>query len=236
MATTATVRVGERVYEVDEDVPFTFGRGETCAVSFDPDDTGISRLAGSVEREAGTWWLVNRSTVRPLAVVDELGLRSVLAPGRRMALEAPVTVVVDGSRGQHVLAVSVPDLAGRFGRDGHDGAAGAVEAVEASAGKSTAMGEGVLINDADRQALVALFAGYLEDHPRHDPHPKSYAAAAARLGWPRTTLVKRVEYVRTRLTNAGVPNLMGWNALANLAEYVLTTGLITKDDLALLRR
>ena len=56
---------------------------------------------------------------------------------------------------------------------------------------------------------MALFAGYLEPFPRYDPHPKSYADAAARLDWPRTTLVKRVEYLRTRLTNAGVPNLLG---------------------------
>ena len=102
-----------------------------------------------------------------------------------------------------------------------------------TAGLPTAVGEGVLVNDADRLALVALFAGYLEEHPRHDPNPKSYAAAAARLGWPRTTLVKRVEYLRTRLDAAGVPGMMGWNAMTNLAEYVLTTGIITKDDLAL---
>jgi hypothetical protein len=226
--TAATVTIGGTVYEVGEADAFTFGRGETCTVTLDPDDTGISRLAGSVEHEAGTWWLVNRSTVRPFAVIDELGLRSVLAPGRRMALEAPATVVIDGSRGKHVLAVA-----------GVAGAAGADRTTERPLhppdSKPTATGEGVLINDADRLALVALFAGYLEQHPRHDPYPKSYSAAAARLGWPRTTLVKRIEYLRTRLTNAGVPNLMGWNALNNLAEYAITTGLITKEDLALLR-
>jgi hypothetical protein len=26
---------------------------------------------------------------------------------------------------------------------------------------------------------------------------------------------------------------MGWNAMSNLAEYVITTGIITKDDLPL---
>ena len=84
--------------------------------------------------------------------------------------------------------------------------------------------------------MVALFAGYLEDPPRYDPYPKSYAAAAARLGWPRTTLVKRIEYLRTRLTNAGVPNLTGWNALPNLAEYAITARLISKEDLRLIGR
>ena len=35
---------------------------------------------------------------------------------------------------------------------------------------------------------------------------------------------------------AAVPNPTGWNALNNLAEYALTTGLITREDLSILRR
>ena len=46
--------------------------------------------------------------------------------------------------------------------------------------------------------------------------------------------VERVEYLRTRLTNAGVPNLLGENALPYLAEWALATGLISRVDLALL--
>ena len=201
---------------------FTFGRAEECDGVLDPDDVGISRLAGSVVHEGSVWWLVNRSGSRPLTVIDELGLRSLLPPGRRVALETSVTVVVEGSAGEHALAVAVT---------------GTVPAVDGgdppAAGLPTKVGEGVLVNEADRLALVALFAGYLEEHPRHDPNPKSYAAAAARLGWPRTTLVKRIEYLRSRLDAAGVPGMTGWNALNNLAEYVLTTGIVTKSDLRL---
>jgi hypothetical protein len=221
----AIVTVGERTFEVTPDSRFTFGRSDTCTACLDPEDVGISRQAGSVELEAGTWWLVNRSTARPLAVVDdELGFRSLLAPGRRMAVEAPVTVVVDGSRGQHALKLKVPT------------GNGVAVPAEPRDGRSTAIGTEVVISEADRLALVALFAGYLEDYPRHDPHPRTYEAAAKRLGWPRTTLVKRVEYLRTRLQSAGVPNMTGWNALANLAEHVIAAGLLTKEDLRLLRR
>lgn len=221
----ATVRTGEALHALAAGTPFTFGRAETCTVVLDPDDVAISRLAGAVEHDAGTWWVVNRSTARSLAVVDELGFRSVLPPGRRWAVEGPVRVVVDGSRASHTLRVEVPVPETGPGDD-----------ATVAPGVPTSVGEGVLVTDADRLALVALFAGYLEDPPRHDPYPKSYAAAAARLGWPRTTLVKRVEYLRTRLTAAGVPNLVGWNALAGLAEYALTTGLITKADLRLIGR
>jgi hypothetical protein len=218
----ATVTVAGVVHPLREDEPFTFGRSGDCTVCLDPADTGISRRAGSLEHEGGTWWLVNRSSLRPLAVTDELGFRSVLAPGRRLAVEAPARVTVDGTTASHVLAVTVP----RAG-----------EAAEpAAVGLATSVGEGVLVSEADRAAMVALFAGYLEDPPRYDPYPKSYAAAAARLGWPRTTLVKRIEYLRTRLTNAGVPNLTGWNALPGLAEYAITARLISKDDLHLIGR
>ena len=95
---------------------------------------------------------------------------------------------------------------------------------------TAAAGE-VVISDQDRLALAALFAGYLEPFPRYDPHPKTYADAASVLGWPRSTLVKRIEYLRTRLTNAGVPNLLGDNALDHLAEWALTSGVLTRSDL-----
>jgi len=213
--------------EVAQDRVLTFGRALSCEVVLDHDDTAISRTAGSLAHESGTWWLSNTSAVRPLGVIDELGLRSVLAPGRRLAVEAPLTVTVEGARQTHTVrlvpAAAVP-------------AAGSPPAADpAPDGLPTRMGGEVLVSAADRQALVALFAGYLEEPPRHDPNPRSYAAAASRLGCPRTTLVKRVEYLRTRLTAAGVPGLTGWNALWGLAEWALTTGTITKEDLGTLR-
>ncbi|MGH3991410.1 MAG: hypothetical protein ACRDSN_02990, partial [Pseudonocardiaceae bacterium] len=124
----------------------------------------------------------------------------------------------------HTLEVHAPPPAGPTPEDA------------ALPGTPTSIGEEVLIRAPDRLALVALFSGYLEDGPRYDPYPKTYAAAAARLGWPRPTVLRRIEHLRTRLDKAGVPNMMGWNALTNLAEYVLTTGIITKDDLRLIHR
>ncbi|HEY8458670.1 MAG TPA: hypothetical protein VIL34_23985 [Actinopolymorphaceae bacterium] len=224
MTTQVTVSFGEKSYELAAGETLTFGRSPDCTICLDPDDAAISRCAGALVFEGQTWWLVNRSSVRPLSVIDDLGLRSVLAPGRRIAIEHPVRVVVDGTNGKHRLAIDA-------------------EAVEVSMrtnevlrGEPTATDERVLISPADRLAMVALFAGYLEDGPRHDPHPRTYEAAAARLGWPKTTLIKRIEYLRTRLDKAGVPNMTGPYALVNLAEYVISRGLITRADLQLLRR
>lgn len=223
------IQVAGTDHRVRPDVRFTFGRAESCTVCLDPDDPAISRLAGAVEHAGGVWWLVNTSTSRQLAVVDELGLRSVLTPGRRIPVEGRLRVIVDGAPRDNGVTRSHELVL-------HGPAPATDPAAPAATGVPTVFGQQVRINDEDRRALVALFAGYLLEGADYDPNPRSYAAAAARLGWPRTTLVKRIEYLRTRLTNAGVPNMQGWNALAALAEYVLTTGLITRDDLRLIGR
>lgn len=221
MAAGATVTVRGEELSVEPGGSFTFGRALDCTVCLDPDDRGISRLAGSVDGAGGEWFVTNRSASRPLAVVDPLGFRTVLAPGRRMAVDERVSVVVEGQVRRHELVVAAP---------------GAPPAPVDAPGKGieTEMGRGVTYSDEDRLALVALFAGYLAPFPRHDPRPRSYADAAERLGWPRTTLVKRIEYLRTRLLRAGVPNLQGDRALEALAEHVIATGEITRADLSLL--
>jgi len=211
------------VVRLNEDERFVFGRSKDCTLCLDPEDTGISRLAGTVEFEHGTWWISNSSRTRPLMIIDDLGFRSVLPPQRRMAVLSETQVLVEGTRRQHSLRIEVetPRRA---------------EPTDDQPGVPTAVGIEVAISAADRLAMVALFAGYLEDPPRYDPYPKSYAAAAARLGWKRTALVKRIEYLRIRLDAAGVPNMKGFSALTNLAEYAISRGLITRRDLALLRR
>ena len=221
MSGALRVVVAGAQFDVPAGGSLTFGRGQGCTVVLDPDDVGISRVAGSVQREGHAWWVTNHSASRPLAVVVRSGLRSVLAPGRRLAVDHSVTVVVEGQVRRHALQLLLPDEP-------------LPVTAEPPPGLRTDMGSDVTYTDDDRRALVALFAGYLLEFPRDDPHPRSYANAAARLGWPRSTLVKRIEHLRDRLTRNGVPNLVGDNALEALAEHVLTTGVITRDDLSLL--
>ncbi len=226
-ASTLTIGLGNQLYEVAAAEGLTFGRSARTTLCLDPTDLGISRVAGSLEADAGVWWLVNKSAVRPLEVVDDVGIRTVLPPGRRLAVTAPITVIVEGATRRHALTVDLPEGA----QD--SSSSGPVSGPQVDGNPTRAASE-VSLTSADKLALVSLFSGYLEPFPRYDPHPKSYADAAARLDWPRTTLVKRVEYMRTRLTNAGVPNLLGDNALQHLAEWALATALISRADLALL--
>jgi hypothetical protein len=216
----ATVAVAGKRHGLGPGQALTFGRAESCDVCLDPDDVGISRLAGSVEYVDGVWFVTNRSTGRPVSAVDPLGFRTVLAPGRRMAVDERLSIIVEGQVRRHELVVTAPRAP----------TASVVSPPDAE-GLPTEMGGGVSYTDDDRRALAALFAGYLRPFPRYDPRPRSYADAAAVLGWPRTTLVKRVEYIRTRLVRAGVPNLQGDRALEALAEHVIAGGVIGRDDL-----
>jgi len=208
-------------YEVYPGGTFTFGRDRTCSVCLDPDDRGISRIAGSITSVAGTWWLNNVSEGRLLIVVDEQGVRLPLAPGRvHVVDQARLSVIVTGSVLHHELRVEVATPA----------RAGSLHGMPRRPTPTLSKDE-LRFSDDDAAALVAVFSGYLESFPRYDPHPSSYATAARRLGWKRSTLIKRIENMRARLTRSGVPGLVGENALEALAEFVLISGVISRADL-----
>jgi hypothetical protein len=225
----AKIETSDDILVLAEDDRLTFGRARSCTVCLNPDDIGISRITGTVQFMHHIWWVVNNSASRPLTLIDDLGFRSVLPPRRRAAIQRQTRILVQGTLGKYSLQVDVDDIGTVSGAAYH------AEATEQPTGRSTDVGN-VLITPADRRAMVALFMGYLQDPPRYDPHPKSYAAAAARLGCTRTALVKRIEYLRKRLDAAGVPNMMGYSALNNLAEYAISRGLIDRRDLRLLQR
>ena len=140
-----------------------------------------------VEHEGGRWWVRNTSTSRSFAVADGFGLRTVVPPGRRVVVETALRILVEGTAGTHELALDPGDAAAPV-RTGTEAPPAGDEA--------TAMGGEVVVNPLDRAAMVALFAGYLQQGSAYDPYPKSYAAAAARLGWPKLPRHAAVREVR----------------------------------------
>jgi hypothetical protein len=220
MAEGLTVEIGPDRYVVAIGQKFTFGRSQECTHCLDPDDQAISRQAGKILIDNGNWFVYNVSSSHQLDIVDHLGMRSVLGPGRRFALEGRMRIMVQcGKAKPHVLFVHAPDPV-------------PIHVSPATSGVSTV--GGVPLTMEERLAMIALFAGYLMDGDQYDPHPRSYDAVAKRLDWTRTKVVRKIEYLRERLSAAGVPNMNGGFALNNLAEYVLTQKWITKADLRLL--
>jgi hypothetical protein len=218
---TLIVRLADNEYTVVKGQSFTFGRAGSCSVCLDSDDTSISRRAGSVDWEHSVWWLTNSSNTRPLDIVDDIGMLSVLAPGRRIALEGRMRVIVTGMNRNHELITEAQTSTNTAD-------------AQPATGLPTVNGNGVSISETDRYTLVALFASYLLEIPGQRPEPRNYDAAAKRLGVPRTTVVKRIEHLRNRLDAAGVPDMRGPYAMSNLAKYVLTARIITKADLRLI--
>lgn len=227
-----SIRIADRVFELKPGQAFTFGRDDGCTVCLDPIDTGISRVAGSIGQEDGTWWIVNRSAKRTLHVVDDTGISvpvPVAVPGggqpsRRAVDRQPLTVLVAGDIWTHAIEVAT------LGRP-------AVQTMADPTSPIPTVTHLPTITDLQREALVALLSGYLQPFPRYDPHPLNYKAAGQLLGATETVVRKRIENVRHSLVSAGVPGLDGKDdARRPLAEWALAMRLVTAEDLAWLEK
>lgn len=223
--TSARVEVGAEARTVTPQEMLTFGRSERCTICLRPYDEGVSRWAGSLQCEMGTWWLTNESETRAFEVVDQVGQSQLLLPGARHTFdEGRAEVVLTGVTYRYCIAVTVANEAATRG----------LTARRPLTGAPTVGVQEVLVTPRERLALVALLAGYLEPFPRKTNAPATYHEAAQRLGVPPATVRRRIENVRHKLSRAGVPDLWGPQARQHLAAYVLATRVITADDLQLL--
>jgi hypothetical protein len=222
--TGATILLGGEMFTATEGDPFVFGRGDSDGiVGLDADDMGISAEAGSVERDHGLWWVVNRSRKRRLLLELEPGQDHVrLACGVRHAVtRTPTVVLVPGAVYTHRLEVHVPadDLAI------HTPAAGRTS--------STITQGDLALPEKDRLVLAGLFSGYLRPFPRRDPRPLQYGELAELLGggWTQKKASKHVERIKERFAKHGV-YFEGLRANEAMAEFVLDNGIVGTDELA----
>lgn len=230
MSDELLVTVGHQSFRLGPAETLTFGRWDGCSVVLDTLDRGISRIAGSVGFDHGTWWVVNRSATRELHIVDALGLSVPLAvaragtPASKRAVDpAGLRVLVTGDRCRHELVLSVvdPDLQSTI-------------STPASVEMSTINPQPHL-TIARKAALVAMVSGYLQLHPRHDPEPLNYSDIGKMLGLPASTVRRRIEAVRDQLIDNGVPGLQVPDARRPLAEWLLANRLVGPNDLAWLK-
>lgn len=205
--------VGSACHVVDESEEFTFGRGLACTHSLSNDDLGISRTAGAVVFHDGRWLLVNKSSSNPFTVLER-GLRETLTAGRSRLLVDSVTVTVDGRGGRYRLDVEVPSPREHC------------PATPADTGAGPPTTDAPELSVREQEVCDLLFEPLFRVDGRSHPVPAKYLAVARRLDLPETTVRRRVENLRARLTRLGVVNLDGPNALANLGEYLVSRGLV----------
>ena len=89
------------------------------------------------------------------------------------------------------------------------------------------------LSDRDKDVLIAMFSGYLEDFPRRTLRPRTYQQAASLLGppWTQVTVRKQIERLKERATRIDV-YFEGPHANYDLADYLVANGLLLQEDLA----
>jgi AcrR family transcriptional regulator len=220
----ANISVGGENFTASAEHPFVFGRArDEGIVGLDPGDMGISAEAGSIQFELGLWWVLNRSQKRPLFLEPEPGSQPlrVRAGDRNAITKSQTVVLVPGAIYTHRIDVRIADSY-----------ASALQVPPSSASGTITFGD-IEFSERDRDALSALFSGYLRPFPHWNPRPLSYEEAAALLGepWTKVAVRKQIERLKERFARAGF-YVQGPRANDDLAEHLTASGLISQLSLS----
>ena len=215
----------------------TFGRGAGCTVPLPAADRGVSRSAGSLVFERGTWWLRNDSSSSVLFVSGDRGFRVDLPPGMRAPVQQwHAKVRLQGLLDSYTLRLRLPDLDDVPEHDPGAGQGGTILAGATGEHVVTSTRRRPPLSCSDRLILAARFEDYLNWRHAGLPAPRSAKETAERIGWQAHTVAKRCENIRDRYSRLGVPGLRGPRALEELATLLISTGELTADDLRRLPR
>jgi hypothetical protein len=215
-----SVLMGDRQFVVGPDRPLRFGRADRGGVvGLDPDDMGISTVAGSVRQEWGVWWLENHSRKRRLLLGDgsAVSLRGLECGRRTVILDRHLTVLVPGALHSHTVEIVTP-ITGTGGMGDRE--------------SSDAVGaQGLRLGERDKDVLVAVLADYLDAFPTRPPVPRTYQQAAELLGppWTKRSVRKQIARLRGRVARVG-PVFVGPQANYDMAAHLVVNSLLDPTD------
>ncbi|MDQ2589067.1 FHA domain-containing protein [Saccharothrix yanglingensis] len=206
-----------------------FGRDPTCAVVVGARDHGVSRRAGRVSRSGEYWVLTNLSDKRVLHAADPTGLvvpLPVALPGgppvRRLIDQSPLTVLVPGDEATYPLTVTV------------DGVGGAQRSDFEPESVDSTRAQAPLLDERQKEVVVALARGYLRPLREYDPRPAGYSEVAAALGLTRAQVEHRLRTVRDAMERTGIrlPGDADSASRRQMCEWLLALRAVTPADLA----
>ncbi len=204
----------------------TVGRSGDVAID---DNPFLHREFLVVEWSNSLWWVHNVGSRLAAYLTDERGLmRSTLAPGARLPLVFPRTLVTFAAGDTSYEIELVVPSAGYDAIEEHDEGSGLLTIMP---GKFT---------ESQLLAVLALAEPVLRREGTGAGEIPSTQAAASRLGWTPKRFDKKLENVCDKLSAAGVRGLRGGPAGAaanrrrHLVEYAVSSRLVTPDDLPLL--
>lgn len=226
MSAALTLDFAGEIYTIQSDTVFDVGREGDLALD---DNPYLHRRFLELIHADGLWWVANVGSRISAQVTDRQGLmRSSLAPGARLPVVFPVTVVTF-SAGPTTYELELM---------AHIAAYEAVAHRTHLSGQST-IAPGVF-TVSQRQAIVALAEPVLRRSGSGSWTVPSAVDAARRLGWTQTKFNRKLDNVCDKLARSGVSGLRGapgagaTNRRSRLVEYAVSTLLVTADDLYLL--
>lgn len=208
-------------------VSLTVGRAGDLAID---DNPYLHREFLSFDWNDGLWWVRNVGGRIAAYLTDDRGLmRSSLAPGARLPLVFPTTLVTFGAGDTlYEILVSVPTTAYE---------AQPVRRLTGTGQTTITPGQ---FTESQLLAVLALAEKVLRRSGSGAGEIPSTNEAAQRLGWTSKKFDKKLENVCDKLSAAGVRGLRGAgvrmasNRRLHLVEYAVSTLLVTADDLPLL--
>lgn len=228
MADVLTVDFAGELFEVPLDHVFRIGRDGDVDLDENP---YLHRNFLELAHADGLWWVTNVGGRLAASLTDERGLvRSQLAPGARLPLVFPRTVLTFGAGSTTYEFVLETDI---------DGYEVQLHRVVTSDGTTIAP---TTFTEAQRLAILALAEPLLKYPGTGATEVPTAVEAAQRLGWAQTRFNRKLDNICDKLTKAGVRGLRGTpgavalNRRVTLVEYAVSTLLVTADDLPLLER
>jgi hypothetical protein len=222
---TLVVRFVGDEHRLAEGQQLTFGRAADLVL--DDANLYLHRVVGRFVWWDGYWWVENLGEALELQLLGEDGSLVRLPPGAQAPLTQPQASVRFSAGGlPYEVEASLPASP-----------AHAPPPAAPSAGLATTRYGEVTLTDDERALVLALARPYLLDPSAGPERLPANEEVAAALGWSRTKLNRKLDYLCERLTRAGVRDVQGGRGqLANnrrwvLVQHALVTRLVSAEDI-----
>lgn len=223
---TLTLDFAGEILTAEPGKELTVGRSGDLEID---DNPYLHRDFLAFAHQDGMWWVANVGARLAAYLTDEQGLmRSRLAPGARLPLVFPRTVVTFAA-GETLYELIVDVSTTPYTP---------VRPASGSSGATTIVpGQ---FTESQLLAILALAEPVLRRAGSGAGEIPSTQQASHRLGWSAKRFDKKIENICDKLTAAGVRGLRGAgvrmasNRRLHLVEYAVSTLLVTPEDLALL--
>lgn len=227
---SVTVDCGGEARVVAPGSELTFGRAADLVV--DEANTYLHRVVGRVFCQGGIWLLENLGSHVELDVVSEGGVVSRLPPAHPDALPVVVSLATPTCVIRFRAGVANYEIGVTIG----DTPRPAVS-VNPTGGVETLRYGRIPLTDEERSMLLLIAEPCLRDPTCGPEALPASRQVAHQLGWPLSKLNRKLDYLCTRLTRAGVRGLHGGrgrearNRRWRLVEHAINARLVTPADL-----